>query len=75
MNNKLFNWLESLSQTAEIAVRVYCAMEGVPSYAIHQFVLEIAYLAGCSEIIEEDTQKAILAYYEAKENKIELLTA
>lgn len=75
MNNKLFNWLESLSQTAEIAVRVYCAMEGAPSYAIHQFVLEIAYLAGCNEIIREDTRKAILKYYENKEKKYVLLAA
>ena len=75
MSNKMITWLESLSQTAENAVRVYCTMEGQPSYAIHQFVLEIAYLAGCSEIIHEDTQKAILAYYEAKEKKIELLAA
>lgn len=28
-----------------------------------------------SEIIEEDTQKEILEYYEAKKNKIELLAA
>ena len=75
MNNKLFNWLESLSQTAEIAVRVYCVMEGMPSYAIHQFVLEIAYLAGCSEILREDTRKAILKYYENKEKKCVLLAA
>ena len=75
MNNKLFNWLESLRQTAEIAVREYCAMEGMPSYAIHQFVLEIAYLAGCSEIIREDTRKAILEYYENKEKKCVLLAA
>ena len=75
MNNKLFNWLESLSQTAEIAVRVYCAMEGMPSYAIHQFVLEIAYLAGCSDIIREDIQKANLKYYENKEKKCVLLAA
>lgn len=75
MNNKLIDWLKSLSQTAENAVRIYCMMEGQPSYAIHQFVLEIAYLAGCSEIIEEDTQKEILEYYEAKKNKIELLAA
>ena len=75
MNNKLFNWLESLSQTAEIAVRVYCAMEGMPSYAIHQFVLEIAYLAGCSDILREDTRKAILKYYENKEKKCVLLAA
>lgn len=46
MNNKLIDWLKSLSQTAENAVRIYCMMEGQPSYAIHQFVLEIAYLAG-----------------------------
>lgn len=75
MNNKLFNWLESLSQTAEIAVRVYCAMKGASSYAIHQFVLEIAYLAGCSDIIREDTRKAILKYYENKEKKCVLLAA
>lgn len=75
MNNKLFNWLESLSQTAEIAVRVYCATEGASSYAIHQFVLEIAYLAGCSDIIREDTRKAILKYYENKEKKCVLLAA
>lgn len=75
MSNKLIDWLESLSSTAENAVRVFCMMEGQPSYAIHQFVFEIAYLAGCSEIIEENTQKAILAYYEAKENEIELLAA
>lgn len=75
MNNKLFNWLESLSQTAEIAVRVYCAMEGMSSYAIHQFVLEIAYLAGCSDIIREDIRKAILKYYENKEKKCVLLAA
>ena len=75
MNNKLFNWLESLSQTAEIAVRVYCAMKGTPSYAIHQFVLEIAYLAGCSDIIREDIQKAILKYYENKEKNCVLLAA
>ena len=75
MSNKLVNWLESLSSTAELAVRVYCTMEGEPSYAIHQFVLEIAYLAGCSEIIHEDTQKAILEYYENKENKDVLLAA
>ena len=75
MSDKLVNWLESLSSTAEFAVRVYCTMEGEPSYAIHQFVLEIAYLAGCSEIIHEDTQKAILEYYENKENKDVLLAA
>jgi len=75
MNNNLFNWLESLSETAEIAVRVYCTMEGVPSYAIRQFVLEIAYLAGCSEIVKEDIQKAILDYYKNKEKKDVLLAA
>ena len=75
MNNKLINWLESLSSTAEITVRLYCMMGGHPSHAIHKFVLEIAYIAGCCEIIREDIQKAILSYYEAKENKIELLAA
>lgn len=75
MNNKLINWLESLGSTAETAVRVYCIMEGTPSHEIYQFVLEIAYLAGCCEIIREDIQKAILTYYKEKENKIELLVA
>ena len=75
MSNKLINWLESLSSTAENAVRVFCMMEGQPSYAIHQFVFEIAYLAGCSEIIREDTQKAILKYYENKEKNCVLLAA
>lgn len=75
MSVKLINWLESLSSTAELAVRVYCTMEDEYSYAIHQFVLEIAYLAGCCEIIHEDTQKAILKYYENKEKKDVLLAA
>lgn len=75
MSVKLINWLESLSSTAKLAVRVYCTMEDEYSYAIHQFVLEIAYLAGCSEIIHEDTQKAILKYYENKEKKDVLLAA
>lgn len=75
LSNKMVKWLESLSSTAELAVRVYCTMEGEPSYAIHQFVLEIAYLAGCCEIIREDVQKSILAYYEAKESENELLAA
>lgn len=75
MNNNLFNWLESLSLTAETAVRVFCTMEGEASYATRQFVLEIAYLAGCSEIVREDTQRAILEYYESKEKKDVLLAA
>ena len=75
MNNKIINWLESLSSTAEIAVRIYCEMEGLPSYPIHQFILEKAYLAGCSEIIKEDIQKAILEYYKNKEKKDVLLVA
>lgn len=75
MNNKLINWLESLSSTAELAVRVYCEMEGTPSSPILQFVLEKAYIAGCIEIIRKDTQKAIINYYENKEKKVVLLVA
>jgi hypothetical protein len=71
----MIEWLDSLSQITENAVRLYCSMEGSPSSAIHQFVLEKAYLAGCCEIIKKDIQKAILEYYENKEKKVVLLVA
>lgn len=32
--NKIINWLDSLNQTSELAVRVYCTMNVEPSYAI-----------------------------------------
>lgn len=75
MSNKLIKWVESLSSNAEVAVRIYCSMKGESSFAIRQFVMEIAYLAGCCEIIREDIQKAILEYYENKEKKVVRLVA
>lgn len=75
MSNKMITWLENLSSNAELAVRLYCSMKGESSFAIRQFVMEIAYLAGCSEIIKEDIQESILQYYKNKEKKVVLLVA
>ena len=75
MNDKLIKLLDSLSESMEIAVRVYCELDGNASYAITMVVLEKFYLAGCSEIVHEEVRKSILNYYANKENSNEELLA
>ena len=75
MNEKLIKLLDSLSESMEIAVRVYCELDGNASYAITMVVLEKFYLAGCSEIVHEEVRKSILNYYANKENSNEELLA
>ena len=75
MSDKLIKLLDSLSESMEIAVRVYCELNGNASYAITMVVLEKFYLAGCSEIVHEEVRKSILEYYANKENSNEELLA
>ena len=75
MTDKLINLLDSLSESMELVVRVYCELNGNASYAITQIVLEKFYLAGCSEIVHEEVRKSILEYYANKENSNEVLLA
>ena len=75
MSDKLIKLLDSLSESMEIAVRVYCELDGNASYAITMVVLEKFYLAGCSEIVHEEVRKSILNYYANKENSNEELLA
>ena len=39
MTDKLINLLDSLSESMELVVRVYCELNGNASYAITQIVL------------------------------------
>ena len=51
MNRNMKSWLMSLSDTAEMCVRVYCELGDNASPMVKRFVWEKAYLANCSQIV------------------------
>lgn len=63
MNKHMKSWLISLSDTAEMCVRVYCELGDNASPMVKRFVWEKAYLADCSQIVKEEVREEIKKFY------------